>query len=74
MKSREARDRMQARVKATFDKHRTFDDLPIAKKKGNIDQVVADTQQVTYVSALHEVAALGEIIGRRGTSIIGVRD
>lgn len=74
MKTREARDRMQARVKATFDKYRTLAELPVAKKQGNIEQVVFDEQQATYVQALHEVAALGEIIGRRGHAIVGVRD
>lgn len=77
MRTAELRDKMQARVKETYEKYRNFEDLPLVKG----DDVFVASVEVrglensAYVTALHELFAIDpddmKIVGRKGRSIVG---
>lgn len=75
MRTAESRDRMVARVHAAFAAKATFAAWPeVGSKDGDVSITVQKTiTEATYVTALHEVCAVGEPIGRRGDALVGRR-
>jgi len=69
----EKRERMVARVKKVYDQYPSFTSLPEATS-GDIHVTVADSDNTSYVNALHEICSKGEVIGRRNDEIFGQSD
>lgn len=75
MRTAESRDRMVARVQAAFAAKPTFEAWPeVGSKDGNISAAVQKpVSEADYITALHEICAVGEPIGRRGDALVGRR-
>jgi hypothetical protein len=77
MKTAELRDKMQSRVKETYEKYRGFEDIPVFDGKAAAGPSVAvmGLDSSAYVTALHEFFAIDpdkiQIAGRQGRFIVG---
>jgi hypothetical protein len=79
MRTKESRDRMVARVQDAFKKHPTFEAWPPVTAK-DVDAatvlravVEVPVTEATYLTALYEICALGEPIGRTEAILVGRR-